>query len=187
MYISDEPRFKGLKSQKKSLLSILARTFCLAIPPRCLQRCHFESRPIAFNFFREMLEHRLRCWSTTRMRGLSPLGAYHLGRGGWCPGTCHIPTLVGDMAGKRGASQGSPLRMAPGFHWVWEGTPSLVQSDTVNRHPSRARCRTPRTPHHRVRLHDPGAAMETPADAGVDTAHSLWLRSWWSPSKKPPH
>ena len=27
----------------------------------------------------------------------------------------------------------------------------------------------------------PGAAMETPADAGVDTAHSPWLRSWWSP------
>ena len=30
------------------------------------------------------------------------------------PSTCHIPTLVGDMAGKRGASQGSPLRVAPG-------------------------------------------------------------------------
>ena len=34
-------------------LPILVRTFCLAIPPRCLQRCHFESRPIAFNFVGE--------------------------------------------------------------------------------------------------------------------------------------
>ena len=57
-----------------------------------------------------------------------------------------------------------------GSHCVWDGTPSLVQSDTVNIHPSRARRRTPRTPHHQVRLHDPGNAMETPADAGVDTA-----------------
>ena len=32
-------------------LPTLARTFCLAMPPRCLQRCHFESRPSAFHFF----------------------------------------------------------------------------------------------------------------------------------------
>ena len=34
-------------------LPILARTFCLAIPPRILQWCHFKSCPIAFNFLRE--------------------------------------------------------------------------------------------------------------------------------------
>ena len=37
-----------------------------------------------------------------------------------------------------------------GSHWVWERTPSPVQSDTGQLHPSRARCRTPRTPCHRV-------------------------------------
>ena len=31
-------------------LPILARTFCLAIPSRCLLRCHFESCSVAFNF-----------------------------------------------------------------------------------------------------------------------------------------
>ena len=97
-------------------------------------------------------------------------GASHLGRGGRRRGlsTCQDSHL----AGKRGASQGSPLRVAPGVPLVWEGTPSPVQSDhAVNVHPCRARCRTPRTPHHRVRLHDHGAAME----------NSCWCRSGHSP------
>ena len=54
-------------------------------------------------------------------------------------------------------------------HWVWEGTPSPVQLTLVNLlHPPRAS--STRTPHHRVRLHDLGAAMKTSAGTGVDTA-----------------
>ena len=52
-------------------LPILARTFCLAIPPRCLQRYHFESRPIAFNFFpRKCLSTACGAGRQRGMRGL---------------------------------------------------------------------------------------------------------------------
>ena len=46
------------------------------------------------------------------------------------PSTCHIPTLVGDMAGKRGVSQGSLLRVAPGVPSGSGWGPRALYSDT---------------------------------------------------------
>ena len=80
------------------------------------------------------------------------------------PSTCQDSHLTGCQELARGHRCGPQ-----GSHWVWEVTPSPVQLVMVNMHPSRARCRTPRTP-HRVRLHDHESAMETPG-TGVDTAH----------------
>ena len=74
--------------------------------------------------------------------------------GAQCPVTSR--PLVGDMARKRGWPQGS--------HRVLGGDPEPCTKRKMRSTCSRprTRCRTPRTPHHRDRLHDPGAAMDTP-------------------------
>ena len=51
-------------------LPILTCTFCLAIPPRCFQGVTSSRVPSLSTFSANMPEHKLRCWSTTRMRGL---------------------------------------------------------------------------------------------------------------------
>ena len=52
-------------------LPIFACTFCLAIFPRSLQWGVTSSLvPSLSTFSAKISEHRLRCWSTTRMRGL---------------------------------------------------------------------------------------------------------------------
>ena len=92
------------------------------------------------------------------------------------PGAGHLVVVEGlstcqdsHLTGKPRAGQGSPLRVVQGSHGEWEKTTEPCS----------------RTPHHRARLHDLGAAMKTLACAGVDTALSPWLRSWWSPEKLP--
>ena len=89
----------------------------------------------------------------------------------WGPATLSwwrglVPVRIRTWQGSQEpASQGSPLRVVQGSHRIWEEIHEL----------------STRTPPHRVRLHDLGAAMRTLAGAGVDAALSPWLRGWWSP------
>ena len=73
------------------------------------------------------------------------------------PSTCRIPTHVEDMTGKRGASQGSPLRVAPGVPLGMGGDPEPCTERLVNITSLWGSTRASRTP---CRCRAPLALME---------------------------